>query len=1713
MSFLGKLASQINSQMSVGENTNHSLDAVIDGQNQQYGSLGDFAKKFDQSSERRYVEEGYLRKDPFNTTPKQFEVLLQEPNATVLFKKRMFSSVNENYRPDFMDADEKLYYKAMKILFQNKCRQISALEKLSKIQKITESVGNVSDQLMPLIFSLTDDAGSGFSVGGPDLFGGINSNGAIGDFTKVIDRLRRVYAFNTPNKLTTWITDPTNLFQSQFGQGTGVIEITNFTSLTTTVGLDIKSPGSFSMNIVDPYESMLITEYDIERALSDATNSFYNHKIFQFGQDSADQIIANTTNRLNQLRTLRKVSAISFKINPDTLLGRRVVAVLDRNGTELPFVYNGGFGGLGGGVDVSDEYLKGGEVAGIDGLDTERKGNLGPDSNIKALFPESELSVFERLVTAIFSKIQLEANSRGAFVMTNKLTNYARRKLRFNFSGKLIIQPMDTVHIYMNSKSRFDNKLLSGLNNTFSGGGILQNLNKTITDLKNSFDTVFNPGGSVNLQVEKASFVGPDFPNFLWSLIRNQFVIEKEGTHVFAGIVQGATDTWSDGKFTVSVKGSDNSAYFEMGKINFKPGVDVFNGSLYDPLTPFKTKFDTVSSGKDDSPVLLNENQWLLGTSQDRNAPLVKFKLGPNAGKAAYTDNVFQDVFIEKATRSLSKVFYAPDGLVYKWKEGIGTLVQFGSSEEINDPNKVGNPAITKDPFAGQDIMNVLSLLITGTPYNFANYWKAVSNFDGFNRDPQSQQDASYSYYDSLKNDLAKSNNIWGNFIPFKTLSIDEQSFSKMMNSQFSIIRINKDLEAKLKKKAEVQQAADMFAYAKANALVDKDKYDGDYQKAQAESDKLTKETNKLIKLLQKTDQSTNALVQFGGDTSYDFNEYLNGGNPNKQLSDSATRRLLRRQVNYLTRRMSYNVRGNEDKNLFIVDDFYDKDYDIAAFETSLADGIKLFNNEFISVKDKITAAADLLNLEVFADTQGHIRVRPPQYNRMPGSVFYRMMFLKKSTGLQVFPQFLDDLFGDQIKSLTQRVEILEDQIRLDCAVLGIGSKADGTPDPDFIFDGKATAFISGSGASAGKGEPFAFLSNTEGNISDLLTTMDAANPDVKEASAEAKLKFTELKTQATTARSIFPNTERYRAVLDSLSDSKLALAGYHIQDELAYANNKRVDDLIHRIKDKSGQQISRTSFLITADILSNGPPVSAGRAIDVFKVTQELAERISDRQKALKLLYSVTKNAIEARSLDDDSSTGSRLLTPGVYGNSHVPELFEHMIEDETYDDYGPGSGSRYVIKRAQIRSLNITETPPDFTIIEVQGRIDPSIVNTSLPGDLNVFPGGGNGLVTAAALDYDMWRNYGFRQQSVINLPFFSDPVTQCAPYASMMLSRARRNILQGSLTISGNEFMQPGEVIFLEDRGMLFYVTSVQHSFTFGTGFTTTLDLRYGHTPGEYIPVPLDVVGKMLYNNRDTSGFIVQRQSNATNDKNIGIVLRDPKTKNVFDRGDKKDAISSFSAANTQTINNILFSVAHLINSNNTKGNTIKASVELRVYKDANNPVDADLDAFAQEVQQSLTVVGKGPKQNFNKNTPAESPNLKPKDVKVVPIDLSALNNMNSPSQKAIDAARNYTKIASMSGKGAGLPGSPSTSGFGAAFAGIGSAVANSFSAKDNQDGGKGTKSGEDADAAAKNIKEREQLRSVLYKYIIDIWVKFEQVSVEVAQAQVDGSEIDE
>jgi hypothetical protein len=1681
--FLGDLANSISSQYNLSGNNTTSMNAIIDGQQGQASSLGNFAAQLNQSNEIRYVEEGYLRRDPYETDPKSSNVLWQEPTATVLVKKRMFSSIAENYRPDFMDADEKLYYKAMRVLFQNKCSQIGALEQLGKIQKMTAAVGSISNQLVPIIITLTDIANNGYGNGG-NAFGLLNGNANPfttqdgSAFMQVVNRLRVLFAYNQTAPYTTWITDPTNLYQSTFATGTGVIEITNFTSINTSTTVNMITPGNFQFSISDPYQAMLITDYDIEIALSDATNLFYNNKAFQFGVASANQVISNLQTQLNSIRNARGAGSITFNTSPTTILNiQPITAIINQTGLEIPFTYSPlndlaipGLGGSGNSVQVPADYLMGGAIAGYSGLATT-VAPIGPDNNIKSLVKNSELSIFQSIITAMFSQLQLLANSSNNFTSYNQFpTNYARKKLRFAFSGKLIVQPMDVVHIYMGSKSQFDNKILTGLTQMFSGFGILQNPTNTLNALTNSYDTLFNPSGNIAIQAEKSIYAGPNFPNYLWALLRPQFVTEIEGTHVFGGVVESAVDNWSDGKFTIEVSGKDNTYYFEQGKINFKPGVDAFNGLIFDPLTPFESNFDNLSVNNaplKGTPTLLSENVFLL--SQSGQQSLVKHKWGALAGEKATQSNYIQDSNIDPTTGRLTKIFYAPDGLVYKWKQGIGIFTQSGSSSTINAPQLVGDPTIFNEPFAGLDVMNVLSLLIAGVPYNYATYFKATSNFYGFAGDPQSKQSPAHSYMDSLRASLAQNNTLWGNFVPFKLLTQSEGAIAQSMQGQSKVNALDADLNNKLKQFAQLQSAVvTLGAVNVLSTKINAPQSTGIYSQLtnlQAQVDTLQSSIQGSIASLNNaTAQLTN---QIGNTASYESSNITDGKN---DPTDTKARQLLRKQINYLTRRMSYDVRANEDKNLFIVDDYYDTDYDIAAFNQSIADagGIKLFSNEFTDVRSKIMNVADLLNLEIFCDSQGHIRARSPQYNRMPSSVFYRMLYLKQTIGIQIFPQFLNNLFTNQLDSLRTQIEVIEDMIRLNTAIIGQ------YPSLSAYGDIIAQNWIAGQNVVDGQGATFSFISSYTDTITDINNLLQQANQDIANSSTSQNLAdYSAIKAAGTSTKQLFGNAQKYTVLFEALQAQNQVQDGLNTDNipTTSIFQSSVVQQLITRINTKSGQTITSADYLTSQ---GSGQPleVNTSQTIDLFKVTDNLAIYIGQWQNAVKAFYHTLKNTAEYKSIDNNSVSANALQNPGLFNNSYIPEVYEHMIEDETYDDYGLNSGTRFIIKNSQIKNLSIAENPPPYTTVEVHGTLQPFQENFGPPGLVN-FPGGGNGLVTALAIDYDMWRNYGFKQPSVISVPFLDNPDTQLGPYAAMILARNRYNILRGTCTISGNEYMQVGEVVYLEDRNLLFYVNSVKHNMVQGSTFTTTLDLTYGHSIGDYIPTYIDTVGKLFFVNQNNDNFIIQRQGTSAKEQSMGTVQlsgQQPMAP-VLATGSESDTVNPYSASNQTVITNLLYNTAYIINANQTAGNNIQAAIELRIYFDNNTEANENLTNAAELVLNALNGGSQGPQTNYTKNQPTPNSTIPSKWISIVPVNIDSDTDRRSPSQQAIDAARNQLANTSTN------MGSPSSS--------------NPIDGNTNSNV---------ATINASNLS----LRTALFSYIIDCWVTFTEIPATISSS---------
>jgi len=237
-----------------------------------------------------------------------------------------------------------------------------------------------------------------------------------------------------------------------------------------------------------------------------------------------------------------------------------------------------------------------------------------------------------------------------------------------------------------------------------------------------------------------------------------------------------------------------------------------------------------------------------------------------------------------------------------------------------------------------------------------------------------------------------------------------------------------------------------------------------------------------------------------------------------------------------------------------------------------------------------------------------------------------------------------------------------------------------------------------------------------------------------------------------------------------------------------------------------------------------------------------------------------------------------------------------------------------------------------------------------------------GGNAVTTAYAVDYDMWYQYGFRASKSIEVPFFQDPESQCAPYAVARLTEQRKNILRGTAEVGAyNEYYQAGDVVYIEDRNLLFYVQDVKQAFSYGK-LTTKLSLTYGHSPGEYIPTMLDTIGKILYNSRGFTGqFRSQRQKLNGSMRSLGAVILDNISIGLIDSAfsagqDSMDSLMSgrFGSRNKNILSNALFSISGSLNQ--IKFQSRQSKIKIVYYKTDGSDADA-MEDLALKVKDWL------------------------------------------------------------------------------------------------------------------------------------------------------------
>ena len=313
----------------------------------------------------------------------------------------------------------------------------------------------------------------------------------------------------------------------------------------------------------------------------------------------------------------------------------------------------------------------------------------------------------------------------------------------------------------------------------------------------------------------------------------------------------------------------------------------------------------------------------------------------------------------------------------------------------------------------------------------------------------------------------------------------------------------------------------------------------------------------------------------------------------------------------------------------------------------------------------------------------------------------------------------------------------------------------------------------------------------------------------------------------------------------------------------------------------------------------------------------------------------------------DKTAGNGTRLNAGEL---STILEPFGDLIEDDYNDFIGPGSSKRFIIRDDQIVRYDFKESDQNVNCrIDVTGQED---LIGEAPGFIGEVP-----LIWAGATDFDLWKQYGYRYVTAESKPFFKNAETQCAPYALMLLTRQRRDTVRATLTVTGNEYYQLGDVVYITSRDMLYYVFGVSHSFTYGGTFQTTLDLRYGHPLGEFIPTPLDVIGKNLIKNQRKFNTTFVSRSTAGTDIGrwaCGIVFSNSNSGKTSDEYTQVMLKGSLGKSNLIALKNAIGIInANIVRDNFDKVQVLGFITDEEQTDDVSNRITAVFDWFRSPV----------------------------------------------------------------------------------------------------------------------------------------------------------------
>lgn len=1271
------------------------------------------------------------------------------PRASLLVKKKFFSSFKHNNDLQWLDRTERMFLRSVKALMAYKVAQFRAYESLTKLEDFYREHNEINLNLFvdaynqAQVLSIPNETESNNLL---SIIGGAISNSlqnlAYDDYKQDILKILQRNAFSSDIRLTTWIVDPTSVDNYGTGPGTGVIEFTSVDSFTTSVSIDT-SPSSSTFTLVDPYHIMNINEEDIEVAIGEALIGTF--RLFE--------------------------SIVNGEVGIENVDATSIVAA----GLELL-----GIGQFDGTIDV----------------------------------------------------------------------DYIRNRLRVFFLGKTLINAGDTVHLYIRS-------------------------DKNVHETHDFVDEGYYEVDETILEAERRLFTNNKIDLKTYKSLR-KFSDNSFGMrHVFAGVVVAVDHAYSNGTWKTTVDVRDNMAWLQWSRYMQEPAISDPQGLLEDPLTPYVINKD--ASGRilsQNGPQLLPENKALI------NSGLLVYDSGILNGQFATESNLLQGQYNAGGSLQNAKIFQHPSGLIYRWKTGIVTATAPISVIDPINEDAVSSSLhrqyyalqVAQEVINNLDVANILSLLIVGQPYNTESFLRQAYQAHNANISSSSNALNGQDPLSGVLDVVRRQNKHFGNFRPYRMITLSTQS----MNDSFSASLMRGEINSKLTKlrsrRIELQRRLTDLRRATGET-----EQNPSYLAANliAEIADIDKTIQDQVQLAQQQ------VVSTGNVLSENFN--LFGNNRVLPLTGeyTADAEVTRAMMIVGAQRRIEDVRLNRDQNLFIVSDQYDQNTDIRPFILALKDSpYKVFQGTYVSVYEKCEAAAKIPNFEFFCNSQGHLEFRPPQWNKTPLSILQDLFRLKNEEDINIIPDFLEDLFSTKASALKFNIHKLN--LRIAIIALLLGKYPDRSLLPGISRVGKDSLRFFGI-KPAGTGVDLrnslqSGLNRLSNSISNIFGSQLSLDLSVSE---EGDV----LNGDTSTILGEFdPIFQEQNNVLTGILNVNAGSGGPTARGE-GYASPETVNTIRDSFRSSYGEDvasgiIAESRPFSLEDFAFSEAPNPYGQSDNITKINSylnKLEQAVSERDELVTMLNQVEKKQKELGDLEsiltgsfteeeeeedrpalieaiDKAYNAVKSINDIFNGSATQGSLFDHLIEDDSRNLLGPGSGKRFIIHDRDIIRATFNESPPDFVRVNVYG-------NSPFIGDAfqSTFD---DTYYWAGATDFDLWRQYGFIDSQDVKLPYANNSETQCRPFAQLELQMQRVKINSGSITLVGNEYYEPGDTVYVKSKGLLYYVKSVSHSFNYGSSFTTTLQLINGHPPGEYLPSPLDIIGQQVALNDPTSNIIAYR-----------------------------------------------------------------------------------------------------------------------------------------------------------------------------------------------------------------------------------------------------------